>query len=266
MAETRQAVAPLTFVADVSVDFVSLVDASISNPPRGGVFGTGSLADLDDVNYLYLWGTHTGDNFPPGLDAFAYSVPAALPSSGVVSVLSASLTFQAKLLDFPDGIVILRDTGEVMTYTDWPGTPDAQMATLAGQATAQDMHFVFDDAPDFDLSAEVNTFEYAPSVIPLDLTGLDWSTAHTLTIFAWDGNTAHDKPTAQLRLTQAFVTITYTYADPTATTTVTRRHLPPARLSGRMDGLGPLSGSRRLDTIGPSRQSGFHPGSPGSYY
>lgn len=38
---------------------------------------------------------------------------------------------------------------------------------------------------------------------------------------------------------------------------------PPARLSGRTDGLGPLGGAHRLDTKPTSRQAGFR---PGSYY
>lgn len=42
-----------------------------------------------------------------------------------------------------------------------------------------------------------------------------------------------------------------------------RTPAPPAQLSGRVDGLGPLGGPPRLDTAAPSRQSGFH---PGGYY
>lgn len=41
---------------------------------------------------------------------------------------------------------------------------------------------------------------------------------------------------------------------------------PAARITGRRDGLGPLGGAHRLDTAGPSRQQGFRPGAPGSYY
>lgn len=46
------------------------------------------------------------------------------------------------------------------------------------------------------------------------------------------------------------------YATPPATFTPA----PPARLSGRGDGLGPLGGPRRMDAPARSRQSGFHPG------
>lgn len=255
---------PFEFVADISVDRVAPIDGSISNPPRGGAFGSGSLADLDDVNYLHLWGTHRFQNMPPGLDQFAYSLPAMLPATGVVSVLSATLTFQAKLLDFADGIVVLRDTGTEMAYTDWEGTPEARMYTYGGQATAQDMHFVFDEVPAFDLFHEVNTFAYAPSVITLNPTMLDWSTAHPLTIFAWDGN-ATNIPTAQLRLTQAFVTITYTYAEPDVTpAAITRgqRVTPSLRMLQR-GGSGGMSGIPRM--VGDPTRRGIRQG-PGSIY
>jgi hypothetical protein len=42
---------------------------------------------------------------------------------------------------------------------------------------------------------------------------------------------------------------------------------PAGRLSGRMDGRGPLGGARRLDTVGPAHGPlSVHPGAPGSYY
>lgn len=85
--------------------------------------------------------------------------------------------------------------------------------------------------------------------------------ANDLTIdIRWDGgsNGAHPgRTTRTIRALQLEIAVT-------ASSAYTR--MPPARLTGRMDGLGPLGGPRRLDTTGPSRQSGFHPGSPGSYY
>jgi hypothetical protein len=43
---------------------------------------------------------------------------------------------------------------------------------------------------------------------------------------------------------------------------------PPARLSGRGDGRGPLGGPRRLDTepVSGYGRTSVHPGAPGSYY
>lgn len=206
------------------------------------VTGSGTqFRDGSDATFATVWESH---RTPVRVNDWAYAEMETVP----VGATLAALTVHARVQGYDENGA----TGGVVGFNfldpDNLAVVVLEFDTVALAADGS-IHDVVIDLNEDNLAAAGWTWAHASSFL-----------AAPRYLSAGRGTASGTASTARdwgVDVYELWLEATYTLAVTTFTPA------PPARLSGRMDGLGPMGGPRRLGTTGPSRQSGFH---PGGYY